>query len=580
MILSKEEIGKEEKSMFKKEKTEKRLTKSFMLVSTIAAAAAVVGLLAMIIIASRYSYMLHNFGFAQGDIGKAMFEFADVRSSLRAAIGYEDEAAIQEMVTQHVENKALFEEYFAEIEKTIVSESGRQTYEAIKNELTEYWKLDEKVMTLGATVDQELCRQAQEIAMNELAVSYSSIYSKLEELLDVKVNEGNKNSTVLVILSFVFGIVIVLAIVAAFLISMRIGKIISKGIANPLKALGERLEGLAAGDFTSPFPETETEDEVADMVKEAKNMAESVDAIIIDTGEVMAEMANGNYAVKSKVPEKYTGDFEKMYASMRSMRNKMSATLRSISESSEQVSYGATNLAEAAQNLAEGATEQAGAVEELQATITNISEETKKSAETAKESFERAHALAMEAEKSREEMNNTVKAMESISDSSHEIGKIISEIESIAEQTNLLSLNASIEAARAGEAGRGFAVVADQIRQLAEQSAKSVVDTRELIETSIKGVEEGNRTVERVSESIVIVLDGIKQIAEAVKESSIVAENQAEAMNQAEIGVSQISEVIQSNSATAEETSATSQELSAQATTLDGLIGQFTLKAE
>ncbi len=564
--------------MLKKHRIEKRLTRSFMLVSAIASVAAVVGLIVMIVIVNRYSYMLHNFGFAQGDIGKAMFEFADVRSSLRGAIGYEDDHAIQEMVKQHAENKALFEEYFAEVENTIVSDSGRQTYDAIKAELADYWKLDEQVMALGATADQELGRQAQELAMGELADSYSSIYTKLEELLNVKVNEGNSNSASLTILSIVFGAIIVVAIVTALLISLRIGKMIAKGIATPLKALGERLEGLAAGDFTSSFPETETEDEVADMVKEARYMATSVDAIIIDFGEIMAEMADGNYTVRSKIPEKYTGDFEKMFESMRSMRETMATTLRSISEASEQVSCGATNLAEAAQSLAEGATEQAGAVEELQATITNIAEETKKSAETAKGSSEQARALALEAEKSREEMNNTVKVMESISNSSHEIGKIIAEIESIAEQTNLLSLNASIEAARAGEAGKGFAVVADQIRQLAEQSAKSVVDTRDLIEASMKGVEEGNRMVECVSESIVIVLDGIKQIAEAIKESSVVAEDQAEAMNQAEMGVTQISEVIQSNSATAEETSATSQELSAQATTLDELIGRFTLK--
>ena len=69
---------------------------------------------------------------------------------------------------------------------------------------------------------------------------------------------------------------------------------------------------------------------------------------------------------------------------------------------------------------------------------------------------------------------------------------IISEIESIAAQTNLLSLNASIEAARAGESGRGFAVVADQIRDLADQSAKAAVNTRELIEASIREVSEGN----------------------------------------------------------------------------------------
>ena len=86
-------------------------------------------------------------------------------------------------------------------------------------------------------------------------------------------------------------------------------------------------------------------------------------------------------------------------------------------------------------------------------------------------------------------MTAMVDAMTRINETSKNIENTISEIEDIASQTNLLSLNASIEAARAGEAGRGFAVVADQIRQLAEQSTKSAVDTRELIEGSLEGVE-------------------------------------------------------------------------------------------
>ena len=174
-------------------------------------------------------------------------------------------------------------------------------------------------------------------------------------------------------------------------------------------------------------------------------------------------------------------------------------------------------------------------------------------------------------------MKAMVEAMTRIDDTSKKIGNIISEIEDIASQTNLLSLNASIEAARAGEAGKGFAVVADQIRQLAEQTTKSAVDTRELIEGALQEIEEGNKAADRAAESIGNVVDGIQMIAESSKHVSEVSREQANAMDQADQGVAQISEVVQSNSAVAEESSATSEELSAEATSLDDLIGRYVL---
>ena len=189
--------------MNREENIEKRLTHSFFKISTITAIAALLGLIAMIGISARYSYALENFGFAQGDIGRAMFEFADIRSSLRAAIGYDDQEAIDVVSKQHDEKKVVFEECFAEVEKTIVSKDGRKTYDEIKAELDAYWELDAQIMALGATTDRELCRQAQELALNELSTAYNSIYNKLEELLEVKVKEGNRLSTVLIVVEWI-----------------------------------------------------------------------------------------------------------------------------------------------------------------------------------------------------------------------------------------------------------------------------------------------------------------------------------------------------------------------------------------
>lgn len=388
----------------------------------------------------------------------------------------------------------------------------------------------------------------------------------------------NSDSTgAMEIITVILAIIQVAAIIMAFMISTRLGKAMAKDITEPLGQLKERLTAFSKGDLTSPFPELQRDDEIAEIMQSASEMAERMNFVLLDINYLLGEMAECNYNISSRDTSKYTGEFSNTLDSMRQMRDNMISSIRYIGESSAQVSAGSGNLAESAQSLAEGATEQAGAVEELHATITTISDAAKSAAASAEEAYQQSQRYASLADKSSNDMKEMLEAMGRINETSQKIGNIISEIENIASQTNLLSLNASIEAARAGEAGRGFAVVADQIRQLAEQSSKSAVDTRTLIEGAMQEIDNGNKVADRAVASIETVVEGIGKLADASQHLSDISANQAATLQEAEEGVNQISDVVQTNAAVAQQSSATSQQLSAQATVLDGLIAKFQL---
>ena len=192
--------------------------------------------------------------------------------------------------------------------------------------------------------------------------------------------------------------------------------------------------------------------------------------------------------------------------------------------------------------------------------------------------YSKAEDCATSAVESQDEMKRMVSTMERISETSGKINSIIAEIEDIAAQTNLLSLNAAIEAARAGDAGRGFAVVAEEIRILADQSAQSAINTRELIESSVNEVQVGTEAALKTAEVLETVVSSVKDIADISKAMSENIKTQVVSIEQADIGINNISDIVQNNSATAQETSATSEELSAQATNMDELVSKFQLR--
>ncbi len=366
-------------------------------------------------------------------------------------------------------------------------------------------------------------------------------------------------------------LVVILVVLATFPVAVKVGK----SISSPIQSCVVRLEQMADGDLHTPAPQVKSKDETAKLAKALETMLARLNDVTRDVTHHLGKMAQGDF--RESIDRTYWGDFVSMEQSIKAIHSSLRNTLSQISQSAGAVANGAVQVSNGAQSLSQGAAEQASAVHELSATAASIAETARQTAAAAEEAGQFVNQASAQMGVSVRCVKELNAAMEKISNSSTEIGKIIDTIENIAFQTNILALNAAVEAARAGNAGKGFAVVADEVRNLVSKSDEAAKATKELIESSISSVQEGSQVVKRVTES----LDKTNDISSnvTIKVNTVVesVEGQTTAISQVTEGIEQISAVVQSTSATAEQSAATSQELTDQSLLMNNLVRKFQL---
>ncbi len=241
----------------------------------------------------------------------------------------------------------------------------------------------------------------------------------------------------------------------------------------------------------------------------------------------------------------------------------------------ENIAQSTESTADAVQIQAEMCNEICHNTEVAEKEIGNMLNAAGNAINTVKEGFELIKGLERQSQIVRNASDDTVRSTGELTKKIEEVKGIASVILNISGQTNLLALNASIEAARAGEAGKGFAVVADEIRQLSEQTKESVNKITEIVnvlneyaaeadnsvEDTIKSVEKQNEMIVASHKKFMVISDDVGELSELVNNTENIMKEIFEKTNIISDNISQLS--------------ATSEEVSANAT--DGL--ETSLKA-
>ena len=455
------------------------------------------------------------------------------------------------------------------------AQKGQDDYEVANAAWEKYRGASDEILQLSREGKQQ---EASKLMTGEVYEDYKSFSKKLNILCDKFQVELDQAKTMANVCTVIIFIVIVAAGLAIAVVTTLIGKIITNSITEPVKQIDAAVASLRKGELSNVEMLTyESEDEFGDTIR---NLKEAMGILADYVSEISVEVkaiAQGDLTRNGDDITDFLGDFSELKTSLLYILKRFNSTLTEISNLAEQVSSNSSEVENASKSLADGATEQAGVIEELNATIDTVVDMAEDTAKETQNASARVKASANKANEEKEKMNELLTEMEHITEISKEIGNIITDIEDIASQTNLLSLNASIEAARAGEAGRGFAVVADQIGKLAADSAKSAVNTRDLIDKTLVEIEKGNTITRTTADAFNQIITDMESFAELAENTMEKANSQAESLEQIGQGIEQLSGVVQGNAASSEENTAISINLAEGAAKMHDRVNIFKL---
>ncbi|WP_281718122.1 methyl-accepting chemotaxis protein [Pandoraea apista] len=515
--------------MFKNLSISRRLTAAFSI-------NVVMLLIVAVVAVAKMATMDTNTQLIVSDLNNKILEFhglkdraANIAVVLRDIVMSEDASQLDARLARIDELNAANLKSIAGMATIFYTEKGKALYKTLTEASTEYGKQLEVIKGLVRSGNYA---QAKTELLGPVQKAQLAFFSPLDDLMGVGKAVSAKEAADANAAYVSARLWLLVALLASVVISVVSAVAIVRSVTRPVHAAARGAAALASGDLTH--------------------------RVNAGRGDEIGQMAN---ALDTAVEQ-------------------LAHLVRNIQAASGAIDNAAREIAQGNTDLSQRTEEQAASLEQTAASMEELTSTVRQNVEHAMQARRLSQEASGVADAGSQSVRAVVETMQAMASASARMSDMIKAIEGIAFQTNILALNAAVEAARAGEQGRGFAVVAGEVRTLAQRSAGTAKDIRELIAASIQQVEDGTSRVEVAGRTMDQIVVSVRRVNELIAEIAAASDEQARGIEQVNQAVTQMDQVTQQNAALVEEAAAAAEHMRQQAADLVGETAKFRVDAD